>query len=214
MSVTSPWNDSGQRLLTTAYFLAYKNEMARLEGEYWKLVNQFLPEYGLKISAAAFQLGGLFNRDEYPDVDQVQHKFGMSVRYSPVPDSGDFRVDIGQEAINDLKDEYDRLYTYNLAKVTQDAWDRLHKVLTQLSFGLRTDENGKQGKIFTSVVDSAKDLCDLLTHFNVNNDTQLETMRVQLENTLYGIDAKDIKDSDYVRGITKHAVDEMLDKWN
>ena len=214
MNVTSPWNDSGQRLLTTAYFMPYQREMARLEKEYWFLVNDFLPAYGNKISAAAFQLGSLFDREEYPDVSQVQHKFGMSVRYTPVPESGDFRVDIGNEAMNDLKDQYDKLYQSNLDKVTQDAWDRLYKVLTQLSFGLRTDENGKQGKVYSSVVENAKELCGLLQHFNVSGDTQLEAMRIKLEDTITGIDAKDIKDSDYVRGTVKQTVDAMLDKWN
>ena len=214
MNVTSPWNDSGQRLLTTAYFMPYQREMARLEKEYWFLVNDFLPAYGNKISAAAFQLGSLFDREEYPDVSQVQHKFGMSVRYTPVPESGDFRVDIGNEAMNDLKDQYDKLYQSNLDKVTQDAWDRLYKVLTQLSFGLRTDENGKQGKVYSSVVENAKELCGLLQHFNVSGDTQLEAMRIKLEDTITGIDAKDIKDSDYVRVTVKQTVDAMLDKWN
>ena len=214
MNVTSPWNDSGQRLLTTAYFMPYQREMARLEKEYWFLVNDFLPAYGNKISAAAFQLGSLFDREEYPDVSQVQHKFGMSVRYTPVPESGDFRVDIGNEAMNDLKDQYDKLYQSNLDKVTQDAWDRLYKVLTQLSFGLRTDENGKQGKVYSSVVENAKELCGLLQHFNVSGDTQLEAMRIKLEDTITGIDAKDIKDSDYVRGTVKQTVDAMLDKFS
>jgi hypothetical protein len=214
MSVTSPWNDAGQRLLSTGMFITYRQEMSRLENEYWYLVNQFLPEYGVKISAAAFQLGALFNRDEYPDVDQVQHKFGMSVRYTPVPESGDFRVDVTNEAMNDLKDQYDKLYKSNLDKVTQDAWDRLHKVLTQLSFGLRTDENGKQGKIYSSVVESAQELCNMLTYFNVSGDTRLEAMRIKLEDTMMGLDVKDIKDSDYIRGTVKHTVDAMLDKFN
>lgn len=214
MSVTSPWTDAGQRLLSTGMFITYRQEMSRLENEYWGLVNQFLPEYGVKISAAAFQLGALFNRDEYPDVDQVQHKFGMSVRYTPVPESGDFRVDVTNEAMNDLKDQYDTLYKSNLDKVNKDAWDRLHKVLTQLSFGLRTDENGKQGKIYSSVVENAQELCSMLTYFNVSEDTQLEAMRIKLEDTMMGLDAKDIKDSDYIRGTVKQTVDEMLDKFN
>lgn len=214
MSVTSPWNDAGQRLLSTGMFITYRQEMSRLENEYWYLVNQFLPEYGVKISAAAFQLGALFNRDEYPDVDQVQHKFGMSVRYTPVPESGDFRVDVTNEAMNGLKDQYDKLYKSNLDKVTQDAWDRLHKVLTQLSFGLRTDENGKQGKIYSSVVENAQELCNMLTYFNVSGDTRLEAMRIKLEDTMMGLDVKDIKDSDYIRGTVKHTVDAMLDKFN
>ena len=213
MSITSPWSDSGQRLLTTAYFLTYKQEMARLEKEYWNLVNQFIPAYSTKISAAAFQLGNLFNREEYPDVDKVRDKFGISIRYTPVPESGDFRVDIGNEGMEELKTQYEEQYTANIAKVTQDAWDRLYKVLTQLSFGLRTNEDGTKGKIFESVLDNASDLCEILQHLNVSGDTQLEAMRATLQSSLYGVEVEGIKKSDYTRGILKQQVDSLLDKF-
>lgn len=213
MGITSPWNDSGQRLLTTAYFLTYKQEMARLEKEYWGLVNQFLPAYSTKISAAAFQLGTLFNREEYPDVDKVESKFGLSVRYTPVPESGDFRVDIGNEGVEELKAQYEEMYAFNVAKVTQDAWDRLYKVLNQLSFGLRTNEDGTKGKVYESVLDNASDLCEILQHLNVSGDTQLEAMRVKLQDSLCGIEVEDIKKSDYVRGTLKQDVDSLLDKF-
>ena len=211
-NITSPWNDSGQRLLPTAKFMEYKTEMARLEREYWDLVNNFLPLYNTKISASAFQLGALFNRDEYPEVEQVEKKFGFNVRYTPLPDSGDFRVDVGNEAMAELKDEYDKLYTSNLEKVTSDAWDRLNKILTQLSFGLR-NEDGKKGKVYTSVLENAKELCGLLTYFNVSGDTELEAMRIKLEDTLFSLDANDFKESDFLRSEVKKEVDDMLSKW-
>lgn len=214
MIMTSPWSDSGQRLLTTAQFFNYKSEMARMEAEFGRLVADFIPQYGLKISAAAFQLGSLFDRSEYPEPEDVARKFGFTVRYEPLPESGDFRIDIGNEGINDLKDQYEMAYATNIEKVNADSWDRLYKILTQLSFGLRTDESGKQGKVYSSVLDNAKELCTLLTHFNITGDTQLEAMRIKLEDNISGIDSKDIKDSDYVRGTLKKEVDSMLDKWN
>jgi hypothetical protein len=211
MNITSPWSDSGQRLLTTSQFFDYKSEMSRMETEYWSLVNRFIPEYGIKISAAAFQLGSLFDRSEYPEPEDVARKFGFTVRYEPLPTSGDFRVDIGNVGLNDLKDSYDKLYESNLDRVNADAYDRLYKILTQLSFGLRTNENGTTGKLYESVLDNAKELCGLLTHFNVKQDTQLEAMRLQLEENITGLNCKDIKDSDYVRVTLKKEVDSMLD---
>jgi hypothetical protein len=213
MTQTSPWNDNGDRLLTTSQFFDYKKEMARLEKQYWDLVKDFVAGYGTRISAAAFQLGSLFDRDEYPDVDQVISKFGFKVNYAPLPESGDWRVDINNEGLNDLKDSYDKLYESNLEKISVDNYDRLFKILTKLSFGLRTNEDGTKGKIYESVLDNAKELCSLLTHFNVKNDTQLEAMRIQLEDNITGIDVKDIKDSDYVRVTLKREVDSILDKF-
>lgn len=213
LTQTSPWNDNGDRLLTTSQFFDYKQEMARLEKQYWDLVKDFVAGYGTRISAAAFQLGSLFDRDEYPDVDQVISKFGFRVKYAPLPESGDWRVDINNEGLNDLKDSYDKLYESNLEKISADNYDRLFKILTQLSFGLRTNEDGTKGKLYDSVLDNAKELCGLLTHFNVKKDTQLEAMRSQLEDNITGINCKDIKDSDYVRVTLKREVDSILDKF-
>jgi hypothetical protein len=213
LTQTSPWNDNGARLLTTSQFFIYKNEMARLEKQYWDLVKDFVAGYGTRISAAAFQLGSLFDRDEYPDVEQVTDKFGFRVNYAPLPESGDFRIDINNEGLNDLKDSYDALYEANIEKISADNYDRLYKILTQLSFGLRTNEDdGTKGKMYESVLDNAKALCQLLTHFNVKQDTQLEAMRLQLEENITGLNCKDIKDSDYVRVTLKKEVDSMLDR--
>jgi hypothetical protein len=64
------------------------------------------------------------------------------------------------------------------------------------------------------VYSSASELCELLRHLNINNDTQLEDMRQRLEDTIMGIDTKDIKQSDFMRSQIKKDVDAMLDKWN
>lgn len=214
INMTSPWSDSGARLLTTAQFFIYRSEMARMEAEFDRLVADFIPQYGLKISAAAFQLGSLFDRDEYPDPTDVARKFGMSLRYEPLPEVGDFRVDIGNEGIKELQESYASLYEANIEKVNADAYDRLYKILTQLSFGLRTNEDGSKGKVFDSVLDNTKELCGLISSFNIKGDTQLEAMRIKLEDSFTGIDAQDIKKSDYIRITLKRDVDSMLDKWN
>jgi hypothetical protein len=39
-------------------------------------------------------------------------------------------------------------------------------------------------------------------------------MRIKLEDSFTGIDAQDIKKSDYIRITLKRDVDSMLDKWN
>ena len=211
MNMTSPWSDNGQRLLTTAQFFTYKSEMSRMEAEYWDLVNKFIPEYSIKISAAAFQLGTLFDRSEYPEPEDVARKFGMTIKYEPLPESGDFRIDINNEGLNDLKDQYDMMYEANIEKVHADAYDRLYKILTQLSFGLRTNADGTTGRLYASVLDNAKELCGLLTSFNITQDTRLESMRIRLEENLMGVDVADVKDSDYVRVTLKKEVDSILE---
>jgi hypothetical protein len=127
---------------------------------------------------------------------------------------GDWRVDIGNEGLKEVQEQYALMYEANIEKVHADAYDRLYKILTQLSFGLRTNEDGSKGKVFDSVLDNTKELCGLLSSFNIKGDTQLEAMRIKLEDSFTGIDAQDIKKSDYIRITLKRDVDSMLDKWN
>ena len=73
--LTQPWNDYGARLLPTSLLQDYKQTMNRLEAEFDLLVNKFLDKYDTLVAAAAFQIGTLFDRNEYPSRAQVANKF-------------------------------------------------------------------------------------------------------------------------------------------
>ena len=98
LTQTLPWSDNGLRLLPMSNFIAYKENLATLEKNYAALVDKFVVAYPNLVSAAAFQLGDLFDREEYPDVEKVARKFKFGVNYMPVPMAGDFRIDINEEA--------------------------------------------------------------------------------------------------------------------
>jgi hypothetical protein len=89
----------------------------------------------------------------------------------------------------------------------------MYTTLSQLSNGLKI-EDGKKGRLYESVFETAEELCDILQHLNISNDTQLEEMRQQLEAQIVGVDLRDVKQSDFMRLQMKKQVDAMLDKWN
>ena len=106
--LTQPWNDYGARLLPTSLLQEYKQTLNRLEAEFDRLVDKFLDKYDTLVAAAAFQIGTLFDRNEYPSRAQVANKFRMSVTFSPLPTAGDFRLDIEAEVQRDLIDQYEK----------------------------------------------------------------------------------------------------------
>ncbi len=67
--LTLPWNDYGARLLPTKALLDYQQSMGRYQSEFERLVDAFLDKYDTLVAAAAFQLGTLFDRDEYWEVN-------------------------------------------------------------------------------------------------------------------------------------------------
>jgi hypothetical protein len=208
--LTLPWNDRGARLLPTISLLDYKQVMNRYQAEFQSLVDAFLIKYSTLVAAAAFQLGTLFDRNEYPDAAQVARRFRMDIAFVPLPTSGDFRLDVESEVQRELMEQYDRRLEEQLASATKDSWTRLYEALARLSDRLTVDEDGKKKIFHDTIVTGAVELCELLTAMNVTNDPQLESARRQLQEVLLGVTPKELRDEDGTRVLTKQKVDQIL----
>jgi len=66
--------------------------------------------YSLAVSVAEVQLGTLYKAWEYPSVDILRSKFRIHMNYMPVPERGDFRLDIPAEAKKVLEQSYNKFY--------------------------------------------------------------------------------------------------------
>lgn len=207
---TLPWSDGGSRLLPMKSFFNYKAQLGDFEQEFNSLIEEFVREYPVLVSAAAFQLGDLFDRDEYPDVTELNDKFKLKYVFLPVPEMGDFRVDVGTEAKEELQLQYDKFYQSKLDDAMKDMWDRLHDSLSKLSERLDYSEGGVKKIFRDTIVTNALDLCSMLSNLNVTNDPKLEDARRKLEETLSGIEATDLRESPALRNDVKARVDNIL----
>lgn len=216
---TLPWSDGGSRLLPMKNFFDYKATLADYERQFAEAAEAFFTEYPTLVSAAAFQLGDLYTAEEYPDVDKLRDKFRFKYVFLPVPEVGDFRIDVNETSRQELRAQYESFYQTKLNDAMKDAWDRLHECVTKMSEKLadapspRVNKEGEANytQIFRdSLVTNAADLCELLTKLNVTNDPKLETARKQLEAAIVGISADELRKDDSTRHSVKRKVDEIL----
>ena len=214
---TLAWSDNGLRLLPVSNFVAYKKQLGVLEANYDALVDKFIEAYPNLVSAAAFQLGNLFDRTEYPDADKIKTKFSFAYTFMPVPTSGDFRIDISEEAKNEIMQSCSNAYEDRLANAMKEAWNRLHDCLSRMSERLEVDivDGEHKPKVFRdSLVENANEMVGLLSHFNLTNDEKLEDARRMLEFRMNGIDAEGLRDNLTLRQHVKQDVDSILSKFN
>jgi hypothetical protein len=214
ISQTLPWSDNGLRLLPMSNFMTYKQNLTTLETNYQALVDKFIIAYPNLVSAAAFQLGDLFNRDEYPEAEKIVSKFKFTVNYLPVPMAGDFRIDIGEEAKAELLKNCERAYNDRLNNAMKDAWGRLHECLMRMSERLADNEKGEKKIFRDSLVENAVELVDLLKHFNLTGDTNMELARNELAVAIMNHDADDLRESFVARESVKKKVDDILSKFS
>lgn len=203
---TLPWSDGGSRLLPMQGFFDYKPAIAEHERKFWDMVNDFLADYPTLVTAAAFQLGDLFNPVDYPDVDALRKKFSFRYVFLPVPEAGDFRIDVNEESRKELEEQYTKFYDTKLADAMKGIWDRLHECLTHMSDKL----GGENKRLHASMVDNAVELCGMLSHLNVTRDPKLEEARQHLERTMMGVSIDELRKHEDARKDLKSKVDDIL----
>ena len=211
---TLPWADKGQRLLPTKLFLDYKTTMNVYEATFNQMCNNFFIEYPRLVAEAQQHLGKLYKAEDYPPLDEVKLKFGFRKALDPLPESGDFRLDVSAQDLEEVRQQYEAKFDERLAEAMRAPWERLHDVLTAMSKKL-TDEDGVETKkrYHDSLVTNAQELCELLAKMNVTNDPKLEEARKQLELTMLGADIETIKESAHVRETMKNKVDDILKRF-
>lgn len=212
---TLPWADKGERLLPTKLFMEYKQAMNGYEQTFNMMCQNFYAEYPRLVADAPMSLGVLFNAEDYPDITNVMNKFGFKRSVKPVPEAGDFRLDVPAEDMRELVFSFEAQQREKLAEAVREPWERLHSELSAISKKL-TDVEGDDGKkrYHDTLVSNPLELCSLLTKLNITNDPALEEARRQLELTMLGADIETIKEDADVRKQLKSKVDGILNKFN
>jgi hypothetical protein len=218
---TYDWNGS-LRLLPVVNLPKFKAEFQQHEKSYFALRDEFLNRYPTIVSNMAFKQGDMFDRNEYPSVDQIKDKFRIRLYVAEVPQS-DFRCSIAQDLADDLKTTYQKQVNDEIVpQVMADIANQFMEVMESISHCCGVDEiststNGevktKKRKIYETTVDKAKDLCETFRSFNLTNDEQLAKASASLEKVLSGVSAEDIRESDAVRESVKQGVDDILGKF-
>ncbi len=214
---TLPWSDSGLRLLPTINFEKFATKMNELEEEFTDLVKIFVAVYPSLITAQAMALGDMFKRDDYPTANEIMTKFSFRVNYMPVPTAGDFRIDVGNAAMDDIKAKLQRLADERVEQAMADVRKRLGDHLKRMSDRLTTDYvagEAKPRKFHDSLVEGALELCDMTKALNVTGVTDLESTRSQLEQLLCNVTPTELRKNAAVRDDVKKNVDAILDKFN
>lgn len=214
---TLPWSDSGLRLLPTVNFMTFTAKMGEYEEEFNTMVDDFVQTYPTLITAQAMALGDMFKRDEYPTAQAIAEKFRFRVGYMPVPTAGDFRVDVGNEAQAELKQQLEKLQAERVETAMADVRARLGEHLRRMSDRLAVDViNGevKTRRFHDSLVSGALELCDIVKSLNVVGDANLENTRRSLANLLSGVEPDDLRKNMEVRTDVRTQVDQLLDKFS
>lgn len=163
---TLPWRDEGIRILPSAAWEDFANEEREVKREFYEAVGEFLVNYDAHRNRAKAALNGLFSESDYPPVEVVRSKFAVRVSWFPLPDSADFRVDLPEEARQQISAEIDSGVSESL-KVASDAlYTRLGDALGRVVE--RLDDSDKVFR--NTLITNLRELCVQIPKLNVMGD--------------------------------------------
>jgi hypothetical protein len=211
---TLPWADKGERMLPTALFMDYKQTINGFEQTFNMMCQNFFIEYPRLVVEAPTNLGSMYKAEDYPELTDVKLKFGFRRAVKPVPEAGDFRLDIPAYDLEEMREEFLKQQNNKLAEAMREPWDRLHEMLVGISDKLTDVEGDSKKRYHDTLISNPIELCSLLTKLNVTNDPKLEEARRQLEMTMLGADIEDLKGHAPARIELKSKVDEILKRFD
>lgn len=215
---TVPWSDNGQRLLITSRFPKFNQRMEDYKAQFDDMVRAFVDVYPTLITAQAMALGAMFNRTEFPIAAEIPSKFAMACEYLPVPSSGDLRVDIGNQAQDELRAKLERMADTRVDRAMADVTAKFTAHLTRMADRLLTDKDDKTGedkgrRFHDTLVSGALDLCDLLQDYNITGDPLLSLARKTLEEQLVGVTANTLREDPIKRAEVRSTVSSILGRF-
>lgn len=176
---TLPWGIDGTRMLPSANYLQFMQDFRKEKAEWQSLVTTFLDNYEYLVAEAKRWLGDLYDEKDYPTKENITDKFNMDMAILPVP-SNDFRVALSSDELTRIQEDLESRMATVQQEAMNDCWHRLYKHVEHITEKLSDPKN-----IFRdSMIENARETCDLLTRLNIAEDPNLEAMRQQVERKL------------------------------
>lgn len=189
---TLAWGHDGTDLLPANHYMTYMQAMQNYKNQFDTAVNEFIKEYPSFVTKVINELNDLYNSSDYPSQDDLRKRFDMDFIITPVPETGDFRVDLPAIELAKMeKDLGQRLVDAN-ALAEKDLYMRLYTVVAKAVVVLKTP-----GKIFrNSLILNIIDITDKTPALNFNGDIDLDYLAKQIGRVTAQIDIEALRDKE------------------
>lgn len=238
---TLPWTDDGWRILPIKNYQNYIDLMNKAQHKFYALLDEFVVDYPALRAQAQVLLNGMFKADEYPEDVRKRFAFAyvpapvpsgtdyrVELSEAEVKRLEKITEERTKQAIADAQADAVK----RLLKVVSNIHERLsteetcknckgegHAVETR-----KKPDNGKtvtcwicdgagktQATYRDSLVENAREICDVLNRINMNDDETLEDLRKRTEALVANTDAQQLRDDDNLRKSTAEEAQSILD---
>jgi hypothetical protein len=192
---TLPWAQDGTRILPKDNYFNYVESMRKFRQDFEAGVKEFTPKYPSLVEEARTMLGDMWQPADYPGAAEIEAKFSFDNVFLPFPDEKDFRIEIGEEEVKEIKRGMMKRSSEAVQDAMRDAWGRLYEAVNHTVERLADPE-----AIFRdSLIGNLDSLCDVLPRLNLQEDKYLDQMCSEVKAKLASRSPKQLREDKEVR---------------
>lgn len=206
--MTLPWEDGGLRILPSKMYFEYIARMNKLNEAFVAEVNAFVKKYYSYKEQARAKKGPLFNETDYPADSTISNYFEMRISFLPLPDSGDFRLDLDEVTQEEIK----KSATASLAAGLEGSRLFLYKRFEVLLEAYCNSTTGGKKRRFESTIVNLYEFVETIPQLNVTNDDELEHLAHKVSTNLCQFSADTLKRDEESRKFANKYAMELLNE--
>jgi hypothetical protein len=209
-SNTLPWEWKGGQLLPSKHHMEYSKQMAAHIRVFDDTVDQFVDPtyYQQAIEAARIKCGSLFDLSDYPHPSSIREQFYAKVDYAPVPQAGDYRVDLPAQELQSLKEDYQK----REGEIIRNATNHLYERLDGLARHARERLADPKKSFHKTLPENIKEFTELLPNLNITKDQFLNEQAAALKQAIGIHDPDTLRKDEQVRKAAADTAGSIVDK--
>jgi hypothetical protein len=205
--MTLPWGDNGDRLLPATLFEDYAQCMRQYKNEFNARVASFVRDYPQLKTDAIKRLGTMYNPLDYPAPEAIRDRFCVATEFSPVPTSGDFRVNLNAEYVDSIKSELELRLQTRQREAVKECYRRVREVVGHIHERL----SDKEKTFRDTLISNAEELLTILPALNITGDQDLNLVADEVRGLLVAPDR--LRQDETLRQQTAKRAEEILAKF-
>ena len=183
-----PWDDKGARLLTVANYEHYTELMDGFRERVVRQRARFIEDYDDYVDQARLDLGKLFRIEDYPSKEDLQGKFAIRYRITPVPDADHFIAQLASDDTERVKRDIESHIEEQLHGAVGDLYRRFGEAIERVSERLREGDDGKPLVFRDTMISNIRDLVDVVPRLNIFGDEALAQLCAQVKEKIASVE--------------------------
>ena len=182
---TVPWT-KGVNMLAIEHYMDFTRDLRGLIYKAEQAVDDLVANWDAEVQAdlarltkiaAAKGKPNLANPNDYPTAQEIRQRFGIEVRYMPVPTTGDFRVGISEADKATLQKQLEDAEESAARHVIEQMLEPMQRAADKLAVPI-----GEDGSIFRdSLIDNLVEVADRMNRVNVSDDPEITGKIAELQ---------------------------------